>query len=120
MLLYTVTTIICDILEMGVISTTLIADATTARSVILCYILPPMTVAKGIGKLAKSEAGWTVVGEFIGELMLVIGRFLAVINSHPSWQLATKPVNPDSENQLTAEEEIMVLGLAWDCSDRHG
>ncbi|KAL0631754.1 hypothetical protein Q9L58_009383 [Maublancomyces gigas] len=113
--LCTATTIICDVLEMSVLSTTLIADANTARTVILYCLLPLMTVAKGIGKLAKSEANWTAVGEFLRELMLVIGRFFAVINSYPTWQLWTKPVNPYSENQLTAEEEIIVLGLAWDC-----
>lgn len=112
--LCTATTIICDVLEMCVLSTTLIADANTARTIILYYLLPLMTVAKGIDKLAKSEANWTAVGEFLGELMLVIGRFLAVINSHPTWQLWTKPANPYSENQLSAEEEIIVMGLAWD------
>lgn len=113
--LCTATTIICDVLEMSVLSVTLIADANTARRAILYYLLPAMTVAKGIGKLAKSEANWTAVGEFLGELILVIGLFLAVINSHPTWQLWTKPANPYSDNQLTAEEEIIVLGLAWDC-----
>lgn len=60
-----------------------------------------------------------MIGELIGELMLIIGRFLAVINSHPTWQFRTKPANPDSENQFTAEEEIILVGLAWDCSVAH-
>lgn len=100
---------------MSVLSTTLIADANTARTVILYFLLPPMTAAKGIGKLAMSGANWTAIGECFGKLILVIGRFLAVINSHPTWQLWTKPTNRYSDNQLTAEEEIIVLGLGWDC-----
>lgn len=47
--------------------------------------------------------------------MPVIGWFPAIINSHTTWQLWTKPADPDSENWLIAEEEIVVLGLAWDC-----
>ncbi|KAL0631770.1 hypothetical protein Q9L58_009360 [Maublancomyces gigas] len=114
-LLCTLTTIVYDILEISVLATTLIADATNARTRILYYQLPMMTIFKGIGKLAKAEAKPTVIGEFIGELMLVIARFQAVINSHPTWQLGTEPAAPDSENQLTAEEEVVILGLAWDC-----
>lgn len=44
-------------------------------------------------------ANWTVVGEFIEQLMLVISWFLAVINSNLTWQ-------------LTMEQEIIVLILA--------
>lgn len=94
---------------MGVLATTL-----TVLSVIQCYILPPMTVTTGFGKLAKSEANWTIVSELIGELMFIVGLFLAIIYSHSTWQLRTTPADPDSENQLIAEEEIIVLGLAWD------
>lgn len=97
---------------MSVLATTLIADANTARTVILYYLLLPMTIAKGIGKSAGSEATWTAVGELIGQLMLVIGCFLAVVNT---WQLWTKPANSDSDNQLTAEEDMIVWGLAWGC-----
>lgn len=73
-----------------------------------------MTVGKGIGKLAKSEASWTAVGEFFGELMLVIGRFLAIINSHPPGSSGRKLANPDNDNQLNAEEELILLGLSSD------
>lgn len=44
-LLCTATTIIYDRLEMGVLATTLLAEATTARAVILYFLLPPMIVA---------------------------------------------------------------------------
>lgn len=59
---------------------------------------------------------WTCIGECFSELMLVIGRFLAVINSHLNWQLWTKAVDLRCENQLTMKEEMMGLGLAWDYS----
>lgn len=109
------TSVICDILEMAVLATTCIANSDTARAIILHRILSPMTVANGIGMVAKTDVNWTIIGELIRELMLVIGRFLAVINLHPSWQLWTKPVDPESENQLTTEEEIIVRGLDWHC-----
>lgn len=83
---------------MSMLSTTLITNTNTPCTVILYYLLPLMTGAKAVGKLAKSEANWTTLGEFLEELKLVIGRFLEVINSHPTWQLWTKSANPDSDN----------------------
>lgn len=78
-----------------------------------------MTVVKRIGKPAKSEVDWTAVGEFIGDLMPVIGWFLAVRNYHPTWQLWTKHGDPDSESQLNTEKKMSVLGLTWEsCAAR--
>lgn len=111
------TTIVCDVLEMAVLSTTLICEAQSARTIILHWLLPLMTLAKVIGKVAKTEMEFTVLGELAGELMLVVGRFMAVIHSYPSWDLGKgAEVDEYQDNQLTAEEEIVVLGLAWSCA----
>lgn len=73
--------------------------------------------ATGIGKLAKSEESWTALGELFGELILVIGWFLAVINSHHPGSSGRKLAN--SDNELNVEEELIDPGSAWDyCADR--
>lgn len=56
------TTIIRDVLEMAVLSTTLISDAESARTIIAYWLLPRMTVAKVVGKIAKTELEFTVIG----------------------------------------------------------
>lgn len=68
-ILCTGTTIVCDLLEMCILSTILITDANTARSVSLYYSLPFMTLFKIVGKIAKTECKFTMVGELAGELM---------------------------------------------------
>lgn len=72
-----------------------------------------MKGAKVIGKLAKSDANWTVVGEFVSICC-------SSANSDPTWLLGAKFADLDREIQLTAEKVDMVLGLAWDCPAGRG
>lgn len=41
---------------------------------------------------------------------------MAVIESHRAWELRTAcEVDEYDDNQLTVDEQAIVLGLAWDC-----
>lgn len=61
---------------MSILSPILITNANSARTVILCYLLPFMTLFEIVGKIAKTECKFTMVGELAGELMLVAGRIM--------------------------------------------
>lgn len=67
----TVATMIGDLLEMAVLVTTLIADADTAREVILGSLLPLMSFVKLLGKIAKTTGDTIIIGEFAAEMMLI-------------------------------------------------
>lgn len=109
-----VTAVIGDVLEMGVIATTMTTNADNCRRIILWYLLPMMSVDKIIGKFAKSSCQYAVIGELASELMLIYGRFVAVVNCHPSWDVGEKQeVDEYQDNLLTEEEQIVTMGLVW-------
>lgn len=89
-LICAVTTVIGDVLEMGVIATTMTTNADNCRRIVLWYLLPIMGIDKIIGKFAKSSCQYAVIGELASELMLIYGRFVAVVNSHPTWDVGQK------------------------------
>lgn len=113
-LICAVTTVIGDVLEMGVIATTMTTNADNCRHIVLWYLLPIMGIDKIIGKFAKSSCQYAVIGELASELMLIYGRFVAVVNSHPTWDVGQKQeVDEYQENLLTEEEKIFTMGLIW-------
>lgn len=116
MVLGTVTAIVCDIIEVMAIAFTIIFTADTAREVLCQLILPIMGIVKFTGKLAKVGGKLLTVeaaGEVAGEAVLMFSRFVAVIHSQPTWNVAVghRSAPGVGGNWLTREEELIVMGL---------
>lgn len=53
------------------------------------------------------------VGEIAGAAVLIFGRFMVVVHSQPSWNVAASrgSIGGLNGNWLSAEEELIVTGL---------
>lgn len=118
-ILGTVMSIFCDILESFAIQCTYIFSAETTRTRLCELIIPLMGTAKFAGKLAKvSGQLFTLVaaGEVAGEAVLMYSRYMAIVNSQPTWTVIAVRDSATSwdENRLSAEEKLMIMGLVVD------
>lgn len=112
----TVTAIFCDIVEAVAIQSTFIFTATTARELLCQLILPFMGIAKFAGKVGKVGGQLMTVEAAVGvggEAVLMYTRFMGVVRSQPTWNVGSGPSSGAmfNGNCLTAEEELLVIGL---------
>lgn len=114
--LWTVTAIFCDIVEATAIQCIFIFTATTARELLCQLTLPLMGIAKFAGKVGKVGGQLMTVEaavEVRGEAVLMYTRFMGVVHSQPTWDVGFGPSSGAmfNGNCLTAEEELLVMGL---------
>lgn len=118
----TIVPILCDIMEATAIEFTIIFTAKTARELLYQLILPFMGLAKFGGKIVKVGGSMSLeaAGDVAGEAVLMYRRWVAVAHSQPTWNVVAGRGSGagSDDNWLSAEEELIVMGLVLEHDHR--